>query len=459
MCEEDTIAAISTPYGSGGIGIIRISGIRAFEIAGRIFKGRKPFESLPASTISYGKVVDPRSGEVLDEVLISKMKKPATFTREDVVEINCHGGIVVLRRILELVIAEGARLAEPGEFTKRAFLNGRIDLSQAEAVIDLINSKTSKGSRAAMDQLDGKLSKKIQDIRNLLIGLIAHIEVTVDYPEHDIEEITGKEVYNKIKDIRDELAKLLKSFERGRIIRDGISVVIVGRPNVGKSSLMNELTGKNRAIVTDIPGTTRDIIEEYINIDGIPVKIADTAGIRETSNVVEKIGVERTEKEIGKADLVIMVLDASEGILDGDMDIFKKVKGKKTILLLNKIDIGDKIPNSELFEKFCDTRAIRASVKKEIGLDELEKEISGMFMEGGINAENEILITNVRHKRLIESAIGSINEAISGYESGMPLDCITIDIMDAANCLGRITGESVSEDVIQEIFSRFCVGK
>ena len=364
LYNEDTIAAISTPHGNGGIGIIRISGEKAFDIAAKIFIGIKKFNEIKTHTINYGKIVNSKNKEILDEVLLSKMSKPNTFTREDIVEINCHGGTVVLKNILELVLKEGARLAEPGEFTKRAFLNGRIDLSQAEAVIDLINSKTNESSKAAVDQLEGKLSIKLKEARNKLIELIAHIEVTVDYPEHDIEEITGQKIYSEIQDIKNKLLKIIEGFEKGRIIREGINAVIVGRPNVGKSSLLNELTGKSRAIVTDIPGTTRDIIEEYINLNGIPVRIIDTAGIRETEDLVEKIGVEKAHKEALSADLIIMMIDANLGINKEDIEILDKVKDKKVIVILNKIDLVSEEEIISLEDKLCDKKLIRMSLKK-----------------------------------------------------------------------------------------------
>jgi len=459
MYNQDTIAAISTPQGTGGIGIIRISGDRAFEIAGKIFSGRRAFDEIKSHTINYGKIIDPESSEAIDEVLVSKMKKPNTFTREDMVEINCHGGMVVLKRVLELVINEGARLAEPGEFTKRAFLNGRIDLSQAEAVIDIINSKTLQSSRAAMDQLEGKLSRKLKKARQHLIELLAHMEVTFDYPEHDIEEITGEKVYVETGKIREMLEDILKSFEKGRILREGINAVIVGRPNVGKSSLLNELSGKNKAIVTDIPGTTRDIIEEFVNINGIPVRIIDTAGIRETSDVVEKIGVEKAQNAIENADLVIMMIDAESGMDHEDEAILEKVKNKKVIVLINKVDLVSEQTADAIAGKLSGFRTIKASVKNEIGMEELEKEITDLFMKGGIGLNNEVIITNVRHKDLIARAIKSIDEARGSYENGMPLDVISIDIKDAADFIGQITGESVSEDVIHEIFKNFCLGK
>lgn len=459
MYNDDTIAAISTPQGTGGIGIIRISGSRAFEIAGRIFSGKKAFDELKSHTISYGKIIDPSSSETIDEVLVSKMNKPNTFTREDVVEINCHGGLVVLKRVLELVIREGARLAEPGEFTKRAFLNGRIDLSQAEAVIDIINSKTLQSSRAAMDQLEGKLSRQLKKVRDHLIELLAHMEVNFDYPEYDVEEITGHKVYDEAGQIRDLLEGIMNSFEKGRILREGISVVIVGRPNVGKSSLLNELSGKSRAIVTDIPGTTRDIIEEYVNINGIPVKMIDTAGIRETDDVVEKIGVERAQNAIENSDLVIVMIDAGVGISEEDMEILEKVKGKKTIVLINKVDLAGKQEVDAIADKLAGFRVIRTSVKNEKGIDDLEKEITDLFMKGGISLNSEVIITNIRHKDLIAKAIQSIDEARGSYENGMPLDLIAIDIKNAAEFIGQITGESVSDDVIHEIFKNFCLGK
>lgn len=462
MYDSDTIAAISTPYGTGGIGIIRISGEKAFEIAGKIFKGKVPFEEIKSHNIRYGKIVDPESGETIDEVLVSKMEKPNTFTREDVVEINCHGGTLVLKRILELVVKQGARIAEPGEFTKRAFLNGRIDLSQAEAVIDLINSKTGESSRAAVNQLEGKLSRRVKAARKKLIELIAHIEVTVDYPEHDIEEITGEKVYSELKEIRGMLKKIVEGFEKGKIIREGINAVIVGKPNVGKSSLLNELSGKTRAIVTDIPGTTRDIIEEYININGIPVRIIDTAGIRETEDVVERIGVESARKAIDDADLVIMMIDAREGVSDEDIKLLNAIKHKKHIIVFNKMDLvgkDDRLDAIERLPSYERGNIVKTSLKEDFGVDQLEEEITRLFMKGEVNPNSEYLVTNVRHKDAIDKAIQSIDEACTAYENKMPLDFITIDIKNATDFLGRITGESVSEDVMHEIFSRFCLGK
>lgn len=460
MYTEDTIAAISTPQGTGGIGIIRISGENAFTIAAKIFKGKKALEDIKTHTINFGKIVDPKDNDIIDEVLLTKMKKPNTFTREDVVEINCHGGIVVVKKIFELLLKNGARIAEPGEFTKRAFLNGRIDLSQAEAVIDIINAKTEASSRAAVDQLEGRLSRKIREIREKLIELIAHIEVTVDYPEHDIEEITGEKVYQEITKIAQLLEAFIKGFETGRIIREGLNLVIIGRPNVGKSSLLNELSGKNKAIVTDIPGTTRDIIEEFVNIKGIPVRITDTAGIRDTKDVVEKMGVEKAKKAIENADLIVLMIDVSGEVGEEEFEIIKQVGSRKYIVLLNKVDLVKEEKIRRIASEFKEAdKIIRTSVKEGTGLNELEETIEEMFIKGDITSENDFILTNIRHKNLVEMALESISGAFEAFESGMPLDCITIDIKNAAEYLGQITGESVNDDVMHEIFSRFCIGK
>jgi tRNA modification GTPase len=467
MSVEDTIAAVSTPSGTGGIGIIRISGNKAFEIASKIFKGKKNFHNIKTHTINYGKIIDNFSNETIDEVLLSKMAGPNTFTKEDIVEINCHGGYSVLQRVLDLVIMNGARPAEPGEFTKRAFLNGRIDLAQAEAVMDIINSKTRQSLKVAINQLEGKLSKKIKGIRNKLIELIAHIEVTVDYPEHDLEEITGSQVYESIKCIKQDLEILIKGYEKGRIIREGISAVIVGKPNVGKSSLLNEFCGHNKAIVTEIPGTTRDMIEEYVNLFGIPVKFTDTAGIRETSDTVEKIGIDRAKKAIEDADIIIAVFDAITGIDKDDEKIINSIGNKKTIYVINKLDavekdkiisIKNKLINHPLIK--IDDKSIESiSLKTGEGLNKLESILHKMFIKGDIESSNEEMVTNIRHKNLLLDALKSLNEASDSYEAGMPLDFITIDIRNAAEYLGEITGESVSEDVANEIFNKFCIGK
>lgn len=457
-----TITAISTPYGTGGIGIIRVSGPEAFKIAGQIFTGKKAFQDIKSHTVTHGRIVDPGTGRMLDDVLLIKMKGPNTFTAEDVVEISCHGGIVVLKSVLSLVLRQGARAAEPGEFTKRAFLNGRMDLAQAEAVIDLINSKTDEGSRAAAAQLEGKLSESIRNARRKLIELIAHIEAVVDYPEHDIEELTGGRIYEGVQSVKGELQKIAEGYERGRLIREGITAAIIGKPNAGKSSLLNALAGSNRAIVTDIPGTTRDIIEEYINVRGIPVRFLDTAGIRNTSDPVESIGVERAQKAALGAELVIVVLDAQTGILPEDIDILTSMKEKKKIITINKTDIAQDDEIAEMrkqLQEADDAPVVIASMLKGTGMEELLKEIEGLFIKGALDLNNEVLVTNVRHRQLLDRAIESLEAAETAHDGGLPLDFVTIDIKESAESLGQITGESVSEDVVREIFARFCIGK
>ena len=459
MYKEDTIAAISTPHGTGGVGIIRISGRDAFRIAGNIFFGKKQFNSIKSHTINYGKIIDTKNDLVLDEVLISKMKKPNTFTREDVVEINCHGGIVVLKRVLELCLEEGARIAEPGEFTKRAFLNGRIDLSQAEAVIDLINSKTDQSAKAAISQMEGVFSKKLKEARDKLIKVLSHIEVNIDYPEYDIEEISERMIQDELVGIKNDLNNIISGFERGRIIREGLDAAIIGRPNVGKSSLLNNLVGKERAIVTDIPGTTRDIIEEYINLEGIPVRIIDTAGVRKTEDAVEKIGLEKTQNAIDEADLVIMMVDAQRGLNEDDHTMISQLLGKRLIILINKIDLVDEYEILKMEKKLEGKKILRISLKKEVGVDKLGHVIAQLFALGKINMKNEILLTNIRHRNLLGKSILSIDNALNAQNQGMPVEFIAMDIKEAADYLGQITGESVSEDIIHEIFSRFCLGK
>ena len=458
----ETIAAISTPYGTGGIGIIRISGPEAFSVAEKIFRGSKKISETKSHSVVHGRIIDPADGQMVDEVLLVKMDAPGTFTGEDTIEINCHGGIVVLRRVLSLVLRYGARAACPGEFTKRAFINGRIDLAQAEAVIDLINSKTDEGSRAAAAQLQGKLSEKIRGARRKMIELIARIEAAIEYPEEDIEEITAEAVRNGIKEIREELRKTAQSFTRGRLLREGITAAIIGKPNAGKSSLLNALAGSSRAIVTDIPGTTRDIIEEYVNIKGIPVRFLDTAGIRSTDDPVEAIGVEKARTAAAEAELVIIVLDAQTGITDEDREIMKTSLSKKTIVMINKTDVADDRMVEDMKEQirtYGDIPVVVASMVDGTGMDDLADRIESLAAGGEISANNEVLLTNARHRQLIEDAILGLDSAESAYKGGMPLDLVTIDIRDAAEALGRITGESVSEDVVNEIFSRFCVGK
>ena len=459
MYLEDTIAALSTPIGTGGIGIIRISGKKAFDIVSKIFISNKSIDEIDSHSVTYGKIIDPTNKTVVDEVLLTKMCKPKTFTREDIIEINCHGGLVVVNRILELLLKYGARPAEAGEFTKRAFLNGRIDLSQAEAIIDLINSKTVESSKAAISHLEGNLSKKLNSLREKLVGLLAHIEVTVDYPEHDIEEITGEKVLESLRIIKDSLMSLVKSFDRGKILREGINIVIAGKPNVGKSSLLNQLSGNTKAIVTDIPGTTRDIIEEYINIKGIPAKVTDTAGIRNTKDIVESIGVDKAYNAIENADLIIMVIAADTGILEEDIEVLKLIKDKKSIVMINKIDLVNEGEIDNIKNQLNVNKILEASVINERGIEELEEIIYEMFYNGELSQNNEIILTNARHKNLVDMSIESINQAIDSFEIGMPLDMVTIDIKNSADFIGKITGESIDDAIMHEIFSQFCIGK
>ncbi len=459
MYFEDTIAALSTPYGTGGIGVIRVSGELAFDISAKLFNSSKPMEAIPSHTVSYGKITDPETKEIVDEVLLLKMKKPNTFTRENVVEIHCHGGIVVINRVMELLFRYGARPAEAGEFTKRAFLNGRIDLSQAEAIIDLINSKTVESSRAAVSHLEGRLSSKLKLLREDLVELLAHIEVTVDYPEHDIEEITGQKVYESLKQIRAELVDLAKTFDRGKLLREGINIVIAGKPNVGKSSLLNQLAGSSRAIVTDIPGTTRDIIEEYVNIKGIPAKITDTAGIRNTQDVVEKIGVDKAYRAIEAADLIVMVIAADSGILKEDEELLQNLGGRKSLILINKTDLVGRAGIDEIKSRLPGDIIIEASVINDEGIENLEDKISELFFKGDISKNEEVLLTNARHKSLVDRSINAIDQALGSFDMGMPLDMVTIDIKNSAEYIGQITGESIDEAVMHNIFSRFCIGK
>ncbi len=458
----NTIAAISTPFGTSGIGIVRMSGPEAFEIAAGVFKSKKAFDEIGSHTVTHGKIVDPAEDRMLDDVLLIKMAAPRTFTAEDVVEINCHGGITVLNNILALLLRQGARAAGPGEFTKRAFMNGRMDLAQAEAVIDLINAKTDEGSRAAAAQLEGRLSERIRAVRRKLIGLLAHIEAVVEYPEYDIEEVTGDSVYEGVQTVRRELVKITEGYERGRLIREGTTAAIIGKPNAGKSSLLNVLSGSSRAIVTDIPGTTRDVIEEYINVRGIPVRFLDTAGIRNTDDPVESIGVERAKKAALEAELVIVVLDAQTGLLPEDIDIITSMKGKKRIILINKTDIAHDHEIAEMKSQLCqygDMPLVVASMNDGTGMEELLKTIEELFLEGVLDTNNEVLLTNARHRQLLENALDSLEQAGAAHRDGLPLDFVTIDIKESADFLGQITGESVSEDVVNEIFARFCIGK
>ncbi len=457
---EDTIAAVATPIGEGGIGIIRVSGEKAEEILTGIFVSPKTGkQSIVNKRLTYGHVRNPDSGELIDEVMAVLMKAPFTYTREDVAEIHCHGGIISLEKILSLVLSKGARAAEQGEFTKRAFLNGRIDLAQAEAVIDLIKAKTDVGFKTAVDQAEGRLSSSIKSIRDELANLLAEIAVNIDYPDEDIEEILYDNLIDSISQINDKIEKLLATADTGRLIAEGVRITIAGRPNVGKSSLMNRLLGVSRAIVTDIPGTTRDTIEEMMSLKGIPIYLTDTAGIHETEDPVEKIGVNRSKEAFNKADLILLMIDASEPLREEDYYIARHIGDRKAIILANKKDLGKKVTERQLKELIPKSVIIDTSITVEEGIDELEKTITSMFYGGLAVGEQRNIVTNARHKELLSRAGNALLDGKSMAVKGEALDFIEVDIRQAYMLLGEITGEAVAEDIIDQIFSRFCLGK
>ena len=449
----DTIAAIATPMGEGAIGIIRISGSDALAIIQKLFKG-KNLEQAASHTINYGHIVE--NGQVIDEVMVSLMRAPKTFTREDVVEINTHGGLAVTNEILQLVIRSGARMAEPGEFTKRAFLNGRVDLAQAEAVMDLIRAKTDKAMALAVQQLDGSLSNLINKTRQEILNTLAQVEVNIDYPEYDdVEEMTTALLREKTKEFEDLLANLLRTARRGKILREGLSTAIIGRPNVGKSSLLNNLLREEKAIVTDIAGTTRDVIEEYVNIKGVPLKLVDTAGIRETDDVVEKIGVERSKKALEEADLVLLVLNASEKLTKQDRSLLEISQNSNRIVLLNKTDLPEKIERDQLPQD-----AIPISVLKNENIDLIEDRINQLFFDNaGIIEQDATYLSNTRHISLIEKALESLQAVNQGLELGMPVDLLHVDMTRTWEILGEITGDAAPDELITQLFSQFCLGK
>ncbi|MBU3129499.1 tRNA uridine-5-carboxymethylaminomethyl(34) synthesis GTPase MnmE [Clostridium tagluense] len=458
MKEFDTIAAIATSIGEGGISIIRVSGDKSIDIIDSIFVGKnnRKLHDFKSYTMRYGHIID-KNASKLDEVIISYMKGPKSFTAEDTIEVNCHGGVVGTNRILQEIIRAGARMAEPGEFTKRAFLNGRIDLSQAEAVIDIIRAKTELSMKSALMQSEGSISREIKTIRNKLLSVIANIEVTVDYPEEDIEEVTAGMVNEDVALVISEIDTLLSTADEGKILREGLSTVIVGKPNVGKSSLLNALLKEKRAIVTDVPGTTRDAIEEYISIEGIPVKIVDTAGIRETEDIVEKIGVQTSKEKIDEADLVILILDWSKKLTHEDEEIIEYIKEKKYIVLLNKSDLGGKIERSEL-QSLKSKYITNISAKTGEGLSQVKGHIKDLFFNGEIKTEG-VFVTNNRHKQSLIRAKENLESSLNALEYTSAIDLASIDIRNAWINLGEITGEALEEDIIHKIFSEFCLGK
>ncbi|MER2119478.1 MAG: tRNA uridine-5-carboxymethylaminomethyl(34) synthesis GTPase MnmE [Solibacillus sp.] len=460
--EFDTIAAISTPMGEGAIAIVRLSGDEAVAIADKIFKSpnHKRLTEVATHTIHYGHLIDPKTDEVVEEVMLSLMRGPKTFTREDVVEINCHGGIVSVNRVLQLVLRYGARLAEPGEFTKRAFLNGRIDLSQAEAVMDLIRAKTDRAMNVALGQMDGKLSRLITSLRQALLETLAQVEVNIDYPEYDdVEEMTIPVLLEKCGWVREEIIKLLQTSSQGKILREGLSTVILGRPNVGKSSLLNSLVQENKAIVTDIAGTTRDIIEEYVNVRGVPLRLVDTAGIRETEDIVERIGVERSREALKDADLILLVLNYGEELTEEDERLFETIQAMDYIVVVNKTDIERKVDLNRVHELAGKHRVVTTSLLKEEGVIELEEAIAALFFEGQVEANDLTYVSNARHIALLHQAQQVIEDALAAAESGVPVDMIQIDVTRTWEILGEIIGDTVQESLINQLFSQFCLGK
>jgi len=460
--EFDTIAAISTPLGEGAIAIVRLSGPEAISIANRVFRSpkEKSLQEQSTHTIHYGHLVDPKTQEIVEEVMVSLMKGPKTFTREDVIEINCHGGLVTVNRVLQLVLQYGARLAEPGEFTKRAFLNGRIDLSQAEAVMDLIRSKTDRAMDVALGQMDGKLSRLIASLRQALLETLAQVEVNIDYPEYDdVEEMTLPMIIEKSEWVKKEIGFLLQTSTQGKILREGLSTVIVGRPNVGKSSLLNSLVQENKAIVTDIAGTTRDIIEEYVNVRGVPLKLVDTAGIRETEDIVERIGVERSRQVLKKADLILLVLNQAEELTPEDERLFEAVDGMNVIVVLNKTDLEQKMNVDHVKQLTPNYKIVTTSLLTDAGVDQLEEAIASMFFEGSVESGDLTYVSNARHIALLHQATQTIEDAIQAAHNRVPIDMIQIDVTRTWEILGEITGDTVEETLLDQLFSQFCLGK
>jgi len=455
----ETISSISTPVGEGAIAIVRLSGIDALEIADKLYRGKQTLDEVESHTINYGHIIDPDTGEVVEEVMAAVMRAPKTYTREDIVEINCHGGINTINRILQLTLKHGARMAEPGEFTKRAFLNGRIDLSQAEGVMDFIRSKTTEASKVASGQMQGRLKVYIEGLRQSILNILAQVEVNIDYPEYDdVEEATTGFLLEESEKVKLEIENLLKSSRQGRIMREGLSTVIVGKPNVGKSSLLNYLIQDNKAIVTDVAGTTRDILEEYVNVNGIPLKLVDTAGIRDTDDIVEKIGVERSRQALEQAELILYVLNNNEGLTAGDTEILDSVKDENVILIINKLDLENNLDIGELEEKY-DFPIVKTSITEGTGVDELEDKIAELFFGGAVTSADSTYLSNNRHIGLLEQANSAINDAIDSAEMDVPIDIVQIDLVKTWELLGEVIGEDVSEQLIDQLFSQFCLGK
>lgn len=456
----DTITSISTPMGEGAIGIVRLSGPEAVEIGDKLYKGKKKLKDVPSHTINYGHIIDPETDEVVEEVMISVLRAPKTFTREDIIEINCHGGILTINRILELTMTHGARMAEPGEYTKRAFLNGRIDLSQAEAVMDFIRSKTDRASKVAMNQIEGRLSDLIKQQRQSILEILAQVEVNIDYPEYDdVEDATTEFLLAQSKKIKNEIDQLLETGTQGKIMREGLSTVIVGKPNVGKSSMLNNLIQDNKAIVTEVAGTTRDVLEEYVNVRGVPLRLVDTAGIRDTEDIVEKIGVERSRKALSEADLILFVLNNNEPLTEEDRTLYEVIKNEDAIVIVNKTDLERRLDIEEVKTMIGDTSLIQTSMLKQEGIDELELQIRDLFFGGEVQNQDMTYVSNSRHISLLKQARQTIQDAIDAAEAGIPMDMVQIDLTRTWEILGEIIGESASDELINQLFSQFCLGK
>lgn len=456
---ENTIVAISTAMGNGGIGIVRMSGEKSFEILDKIFRPKNNDGFIKGYQIKYGNIIDPKNEEIVDEVLVSYFVAPKSYTTENMCEINTHGGMVVEKRILELCLENGAEIAGPGEFTKRAFLNGRIDLSQAEAIIDLINSKTVREAKESINQLEGHLSSKIENIRQKMLNLMIAIDVNIDYPEYDEEEVTKNKSLGELRIISEELIKLENSFNSGKILRDGVKTVILGKTNAGKSSLLNRILKEDRAIVSNIEGTTRDTIEEFVDVEGIPLKLIDTAGIRNSSNEIEQIGIQKSKKLADSADLIIAIFDITKNLTEDDQELLEIIKDKECIILLNKIDVLSENIELEKRLKSINKNILKISAMEDIGIQQLFDKIVEIYSFNNDSLSNDVLISNERHKNLIQKARIEIDEAINAAENDMYIDIISIYITNAMNYLAEITGNNVTDDVINEIFKKFCLGK
>lgn len=457
LTEFDTIAAISTPIGEGGISIVRMSGEDAIKIANRVFKG-KDLEAVDSHTIHYGYIVDPTKKMTIDEAMVSVLRAPKTFTREDIVEINCHGGIVVTNHILQLLLANGARMADPGEFTKRAFVNGRIDLTQAESVMDIVRAKTDKARQVAVGQLAGGLLTKIRQMRQEILDTLANVEVNIDYPEYDADQITAKQMTETSQKVIDQIDQLLQTTQEGTILRNGLATAIVGQPNVGKSSLLNYLTQSDKAIVTDVAGTTRDTLEEYVSVKGVPLKLIDTAGIHDTEDKVEKIGVERSQKALSQADLVLLLIDASHDLTEEDRKLLEMTADKKRIIVLNKMDLGQ-VLTVDAVKELTGSEVVTTSILKQKNMADLEDMIKKLFFAGIENSNDQILVTNQRQTGLLNKAKQELLDVIKALEDEVPVDIAQIDFTGAWETLGEITGDSAPDELVNALFSQFCLGK